>query len=496
MRKQVFNPFLPLNEYIPDGEPHVFGNRVYLYGSHDKEAGDTFCMRDYCVYSASITDLKNWKYEGISYEAKNDPNYKERPYMYAPDCVKGNDGYYYLYYAMSGYRGVGGYFGPISVAKSDKPYGPFKFIGFVKYSNGDLMLDYVPFDPAVMNDNGVIRLYYGTQYDYEENLEEFLTNDELITLEANMFGKTKEEIIEYAKRDSVNGAVMAILEDDMITIKEAPHHIIPYNTKGTSFEAHPFFEGSSIRKFNNKYYFIYSSKHNHELCYAISDYPDKDFKFMGTLVSNGDIGLNRRKEENRLNMTGTTHGSIEFINGKYYIFYHRLTHKSDYSRQACAEEIKMNRDGTFNQVEITSCGLNGKALEAKGKYSACIACNITNGKMPHGSNKIFSEHFPNVNNDKELRFISEITDKTLIGFKYFDFNHNKKLSITYKGLAHGFINISNDLPDKFIKKVKIMPQSDFTKLTIDVNFLDGVRPLYLYFEIDGLLDLLDISFNA
>ena len=66
MRKQVFNPFLPLNEYIPDGEPHVFGNRVYLYGSHDKEAGDTFCMRDYCVYSASITDLKTGKSISIS----------------------------------------------------------------------------------------------------------------------------------------------------------------------------------------------------------------------------------------------------------------------------------------------------------------------------------------------------------------------------------------------------------------------------------------------
>ena len=227
----------------------------------------------------------------------------------------------------------------------------------------------------------------------------------------------------------------------------------------------------------------------------MSDYPDKDFKFMGTLVSNGDIGLNRRKEENRLNMTGTTHGSIELINRKYYVFYHRLTHKSDYSRQACAELIKMNKDGTFNQVEITSCGLNGAPLKASGKYSATIACNITNGNMPHGSNKIFSEHFPNVNNDKELRFISEITNKTLIGFKYFDFNHNNKFSITYRGLAHGFMHISNDLPNKFIKKVKINPVSDFTKLDIDINFLNGDRPLYLYFEIDGLLDLLDISFK-
>ena len=79
MKKQVFNPFLPLNEFIPDGEPHIFGSRVYLYGSHDKEGGDTFCMLDYAVYSASIYDLTNWKYEGVSYLAKNDPNYKERP---------------------------------------------------------------------------------------------------------------------------------------------------------------------------------------------------------------------------------------------------------------------------------------------------------------------------------------------------------------------------------------------------------------------------------
>ena len=30
--KQVYNPYLPLWEYVPDGEPHVFGDRVYLYG--------------------------------------------------------------------------------------------------------------------------------------------------------------------------------------------------------------------------------------------------------------------------------------------------------------------------------------------------------------------------------------------------------------------------------------------------------------------------------
>ena len=35
MKKQAFNPYLPSWEYIPDGEPYVFGDRVYIYGSHD-----------------------------------------------------------------------------------------------------------------------------------------------------------------------------------------------------------------------------------------------------------------------------------------------------------------------------------------------------------------------------------------------------------------------------------------------------------------------------
>ena len=123
MKSQVFNPFLPLNEYVPDGEPHVFGDRVYIFGSHDKEGGDTFCMLDYVAYSASIYDLKNWRYEGVIYRADQDPDYANRKYMYAPDVVRGNDGRYYLYYSMSGFRGVGGYFGPISVAVCDEPAG-------------------------------------------------------------------------------------------------------------------------------------------------------------------------------------------------------------------------------------------------------------------------------------------------------------------------------------------------------------------------------------
>ncbi len=493
MEKQVFNPILPLHEYVPDVEPHVFGDRVYLYGSHDKEGGNTFCMLDYVVYSASIYDLKNWRREGIIYCANQDPDYPNRKYMYAPDVVQGNDGRYYLYYCMSGERGQGGYFGPISVAVCDTPAGKYEYLGCVKYSDGRTMFDYVPFDPAVMNDNGTIRLYYGTQYDYEENLD-FYTNDSYIESEMNMFGKSREEIESMSRKDSVMGAIGAVLEDDMLTIKENPKHIIPYKVIGTSFEQHPFFEASSMRKVGDIYYFVYSSKQNHELCYATSKYPDRNFVFRGTIVSNGDVGFNGRGEENRLNMTGTTHGSIVNINDSWYVFYHRLTHKSDYSRQVCAERIEIQQDGSISQVEITSCGLNGKPLVANGIYPAVIACNITNGDMPHGSNKIFEDAFPNVNNQGEERFVSQIGNKTLIGYKYFDFQNNSKLKIVVRGNAQGQLEVRQSIDGDSLGEFIISPVKNWTEMSANCSFRNGNSPLYLFFEGDGLFDLKEIGF--
>lgn len=418
-KRQVYNPFLPLNEYIPDGEPHVFGDRVYHFGSHDKEGGYTFCMLDYVAYSAPVTDLSDWRYEGVIYQAKQDPRYPNPQYMYAPDVVQGNDGRYYLYYCMGGDYGQGGYQGPIGVAVCEEPAGQYEYLGVVKNPDGSPMMKYICFDPAALNDNGTIRIYYGTQYDYEER-EDFMENDSYMQEEIEMFGRSREEILSYP--DSIMGACMVVLEDDMLTVKEEARHIIPYRVKGTSFETHPFFEGSSMRKVGDRYYFVYSSWQNHELCYATSRYPDRDFTFGGTIVSNGDIGYQGRTVDEKLNMTGTTHGSIVEINGQWYVFYHRLTHKSDYSRQACAEKIQILGDGRIPQVEITSCGLNDGPLKGEGRYPAVIACNLTNGHMPHGSNSIFQMPFPNVTNLGEERFIAEIEDGTLIGYKYFECN--------------------------------------------------------------------------
>lgn len=494
MKKQAYNPFLPLEEYIPDGEPHVFGDRVYLYGSHDKEGGDTFCMLDYTVYSAPVNDLSDWRCEGVIYRAQQDPDYhtSDRKYMYAPDVVQGNDGKYYLYYCMSGKFGKGGYFGPISVAVCDTPAGKYEYLGFVKYPDGTPMKKYVCFDPGVINDNGTIRIYYGTQFPQEKS-ENPQDSERYISEEMESFNKSSEEMLNTP--GGVMGPCTVTVCDDMMTVKDEPRHIIPYETKGTSFEEHPFFEASSMRKVGDKYYFIYSSWQNHELCYATSDYPDKDFVYGGTIVSNGDIGLNGRKEADRLNMTGTTHGSIIEINNQWYIFYHRLTHKSDYSRQACAERIEIQQNGKIKQVEVTSCGLNGKPLEAKGSYPAAIACNITNGKMPHGSNKIYTESFPNVTHRGNDRFIGEIKEGTLIGYKYFNFTDVSEISVTANCSGNGYFNVYNELGGNIVSKIKIDLTEEWTKFSAAIDIPDGIYPVYLIYSGSGEAELKEISFK-
>lgn len=65
MSGQAMNPYLPSYEYIPDGEPYVFGDRLYVFGSHDRFNGKLFCMNDYVCWSAPIDDLSDWSWRDI-----------------------------------------------------------------------------------------------------------------------------------------------------------------------------------------------------------------------------------------------------------------------------------------------------------------------------------------------------------------------------------------------------------------------------------------------
>ena len=255
MEKQVFNPFLPLDTYIPDGEPHVFGDRVYLYGSHDAEGGECFCLLDYECWSAPIDDLRNWRCEGTIYRAEQCAHYcNERQDMYAPDVVQGKDGRFYLYYDLSG-RGDHGFDGPISVAVCDTPAGKFEYYGDVHYPDGRPLQRFIPFDPAVLNDNGRIYLTYGWGLGMDTHKP--LMGLVMPRVMSGMFNKPVKEI-RSEEPLSILGANLVELEDDMLTVKSEPIRILPALNnapKGSALREHSFFEAASLRKFGDLYYF-------------------------------------------------------------------------------------------------------------------------------------------------------------------------------------------------------------------------------------------------
>ena len=159
MRHPGVNPYLPLWEYVPDGEPHVFGDRIYLYGSHDRFNGYNFCLNDYVGWSAPVTDLSDWRYEGVLYRRTQDPrNADGRQCLYAPDVARGPDGRYYLYYALDGTS-------MISVAVCDTPAGAYEYYGDVAYPDGTPLGaragDEHQFDPGVLAEGDGAWLYSG-----------------------------------------------------------------------------------------------------------------------------------------------------------------------------------------------------------------------------------------------------------------------------------------------------------------------------------------------
>lgn len=290
-------------------------------------------------------------------------------------------------------------------------------------------------------------------------------------------------------KGNMTGAYTVCLAEDMRTVISQPKLVVPAKTNGTPFEGHAFFEAASIRKLSGRYYFIYSSRNNHELCYAISDKPDEGFVYGGTIVSNGDIGYQGRKPKDRLNLTGNNHGSIEEINGKYYIFYHRMTDKSTYSRQACAEHIQIRPDGHIAQVEVTSSGLNGGPLPAQGEYPAAIACVLTNGHMPHLTNGKLKKKLPCITYRNDRAVISDITDGTVIGYRWFRFQGEEMLGLELAGDFHGTVQVSTTLGGKPAAEMLAVSGK-----TVPLC-LSGKHPIYLTFRGNGNAILQNIKFS-
>ncbi len=481
MKNQVFNPYLPSWEYVPDGEPHVFGDRVYVYGSHDRFNAPIFCVNDYVCWSAPVDDLSDWRYEGIIFRKNQDPKNKlGLRLLFAPDVVQGTDGRYYLYYAFD-------FYGMIGVAVCDEPAGKYQFYGWVTYDDGTIWGrkkgDQFPFDPGVLvDDDGRVYLYSG-----------FYTPCPAI---ASGFHKLKND-----------GGVVVELCSDMKTIKKAPKLLFPKEGPG-SFKNHEFFEASSIRKDGDRYIFVYSSRHNHELCYAVSERPNEGFVFGGTLVDLGDLymtdeavranagtGLRvcNEDEEKATNYLGNTHGGMLHIGDSWYIFYHRHTNRHGYSRQACAEKLVRTEDGRFLQAEVTSCGLNGGPLKDRGKYEARIACNLWSEKGTGRydcarSRKVFQDHpyFTQTGKDRENRgdqYIANIKDGAVAGFKYFAFENCKAIKVTVSGNGTGLLQVSDQCDfENIVAEIMVSPENKKKDYTESMQISKGVKPLYFRYQ--------------
>ena len=546
MKKQAMNPFLPIDMYIPDAEPHVFGDRIYLFGSHDTEGGKRYCSEEnYLVFSAPLDDLSDWRCDGVSYESSQALGYREggQNDLYAPDVVRGNDGRYYMYYNLDGNSPERGH-GMVQVAVCDRPEGRYAYYGYVKNPDGTPYCAYLDGDPAVINDDGVIRLYHGWSLSmvaagaHEQNQTaaggadaseqaEFVQNADaakqkvqtqpqmpepgtpamayaLKAVYKMLFGREGKAVdeLEYP----LMGANTVALADDMLTVAGRVHRIIPgqFDTpKDSSFYGHAFYEASSIRKINGTYYFIYSSENSNELCYATSRYPDRDFVYGGTIISNGDVGYLGRQSSERLNMTANNHGSLACVNGQWYIFYHRQTHNSTFSRQACAEKVEILEDGSIPQVECTSCGLNDGPLKAEGTYSAVYACNITNGHMPHATNTMVNADIPFITHDGAERFITNIREGTLIGFKYFDLRGVSGLRVRTKDGSGTFVIACDEACSSPIGAVSLkgaVPDADGwctaeTALNLSAVETPQYAPLYLKYAGGDAAKLLEITFT-
>ncbi len=465
-KEQAFNPYLPSWEYIPDGEPHVFDGRVYVYGSHDRFNGFAYCLNNYVCYSAPVDNLRDWRYEGVIYDKTNDPLNKDgHMCLYAPDVVKGNDGRYYIYYVLDKVSIV-------SVAVSDSPAGKFEFYGYVHDTEGKRLgereNDQPQFDPAVLMEGDNVYLYTG-----------FCGPGDL----------------------SRKGAMVTVLEYDMLKIKEETTIIVPGNcySKGTTFEEHEFFEGPSIRKHKDTYYFVYSSSKMHELCYAVSKYPTKDFTYGGAIVSNCDENISKEKPaELHTYVPGNNHGGMVEVQGQWYIFYHRHTNGTNFSRQGCAERIFIKEDGSISQVEMTSCGLNGEPLIGKGEYPAYIACNLfsktlDNNHLLHHAGWIDGKYAritqDGRDGDEEVGYIANMQECTIAGFKYFDFKDITKITLKTRGYGNGYFEVKTQWNGDILGKVPVGYSNIWVLNTANINITDGVHALYFEFKGEGGISL-------
>ena len=318
LNKKAISQPLVNHMYTADPSAHVFDGKIYIYPSHDIDAGipfndngDHFGMEDYHVISMDSIDSEA-KDNGVALHV-NDVPWADRQ-MWAPDAAH-KEGKYYLYFPAKANDGVF----RLGIAISDSPVGPF-------IPEPEAIAGSYSIDPAVFEDeNGKYYIYFGG-----------IWGGQLQKYRNNIYAEENEEPL---SQEAALGPIVAQLSDDMKQFAEEPKEILILDKNGKPLLAgdndRRFFEASWVHKYNNTYYFSYSTGDTHFICYATGDNPYGPFTFKGRIL-NPVIGW-------------TTHHSICEYKGKTYLFYHdsSLSEGVTHLRSIKVTEIIYEEDGTI-----------------------------------------------------------------------------------------------------------------------------------------------------
>ncbi|WP_114781877.1 hypothetical protein [Botryobacter ruber] len=556
IHKGAGNPYLPLWEHLPDGEPRVFEDpdnpgkyRAYIIGSHDLRY-TSYCGPDIRAWSAPVEDLSSWRDEGPIFTYQADGQWDV---MYAPDLVevKRKDGKkeYYLYPHSRGPNREA------MVCKGSRPDGPFTPVNLTEDGKRTVQGSILGFDPAVY-------IEYVTDPkdpDYEIGFRAYgfwgFQRSSAAQLDQNTMYSLRPgtQVISYLLPASSRYGV----------IREPAGTQYPNIYPNEDLGTFNFFEASSIRKVGNKYVTVFSGysgpeygvgSSNSTLRYAFGDSPLGPWKSGGVVVDSRAPVPNQDGTALQTTYAGhNTHGSIELINGQWYVFYHRPPRGFGYARQAVVAPVSVKWDekpvaegGTvsiraydpyakdnlwtakdsqgreYKGAEVTSEGFHFYGLDPYQYYSAGYASYLSDISIQQDSWDIWDNHMP----------IEKVKNGHIIGYKYFGFGGLKKnqnglkaFEGTKKGNKTAFnlfltpktakafkVNVWLDGPwdtatwkGKKIAEIVVPANSkqEVTQFTADVSqFVDNLDKKHAIFlvaeggESDVLFDLSGLGFSS
>ena len=183
------------------------------------------------------------------------------------------------------------------------------------------------------------------------------------------------------------------------------------------------------------------------------------------------------------------------INGEWYIFYHRQTNNTWFSRQVCAEKLSFDDAGKVIQAEITSCGLNGAPLSDEGEYPTYIVCNLFNKKhSPYVEGDAPEVVQEGGDGDPNIGYIKQLGDGCTAGFKYFDLKNVTGIKIKTRGYFNGKVEFRTKWDGEVIGEAKMDGTNAWTERVATFAPISGVNALYITFVGGGTCSMKSFEF--